>query len=179
MSRAVHRTVIGVVVLLLILMAVLLFRGPRFTVGSTTIYVNDTAGADVNVPDTPVRCGAVLTVGWPSDHADFDETTSWSTSTHYSLPGRIGVEDARAIRYGLDQECNERRDTYIGFLIILAVPTCLLGALAISRPPQPRVEVAAQGDAHGPDQVQPGQPGQDQDRGQRDDRRPPADAPPG
>jgi hypothetical protein len=140
MSVAAHRTVIVVTGLLLVLMGFLLLHGPRFTVGGETVRSADDS-REVNVPDTDVTCGSILTVGWPSDHAWLDTLQGGSTSTHSDLPS-MDADNFNLITAGFDQECNERRDTYQGFLTVLAVPTTILAMLAIVRRPR-RTSVAA------------------------------------
>ena len=136
MSQTARRITTGIVVVLLILMAVLLFRGPRFSVeGENT---QDSAGRPVTIPDLQVTCGAVATVGWPTDHAQLNTSPHSWTSFHIepsvSLPSP--VFDSMAA--GFDQGCNERRDTYTAFLVVLVIPVCLLGTLVIA--PRPRSE---------------------------------------
>ncbi|MGH3447403.1 MAG: hypothetical protein ACRDQA_00230 [Nocardioidaceae bacterium] len=133
MTKALHRTLLVIMGVLLVVMLVLLFHGPTFTARGLTHYGG--VEGEPPIPDLQVHCGAVVTVGWPTDNANVNtHTTTW-TSTSYQLPDdlRISAADDRALKTGLTQECNERRDTYLGLLIVLAVASCLLGSVTIAR----------------------------------------------
>jgi hypothetical protein len=135
MSQTARRITIGIIVVLLILMAVLLLRGPRFSVSGTQTY--DSTSKPLTIPDMQVRCGSVLTVGWPSDHAFLNDSPHGWMSFHVEPSLSLPSDRFDAIMSGFDQECNERRDTYIAFLIVLVIPVCLLGTLVITRRPVP------------------------------------------
>ncbi|GAB2595620.1 hypothetical protein [Microlunatus antarcticus] len=109
--------VVGLV--LLAAMAFLLLHGPRF---ETTAAFDDESVA--------VSCGSVLTVGWPTDHSSLSSENSRSYGDHI----RSGKTDF-AGRDGIARDCSERRDTYLGFLAVLAVPTsvCLSALLRPGR----------------------------------------------
>ncbi|MGH3504963.1 MAG: hypothetical protein ACRDQA_29315 [Nocardioidaceae bacterium] len=144
MTKGLHRTLLGILGVLLILMIVLLFHGPNFTAHGNTRYGG--AEGEPAIPDTKVQCGSIVTAGWPTDNAYLNvggTTTGYSTS--YELPDgiRMSQADWRSLKAGLTQECNERRDTYLGFAILLATASCLLGSLTIAhRPTQPDLATA-------------------------------------
>ncbi|GAA3569730.1 hypothetical protein GCM10022197_27580 [Microlunatus spumicola] len=110
---------LAVGLLLLVVMGFLLLHGPRFT---TTAAFDD--------PTVAVTCGSVLTVGWPTDHSflSSEGSSSWGDHVRSGEPGPEG-------RAGIARDCSERRDTYLGFLALLAVPAsvCLSAALRPGR----------------------------------------------
>lgn len=121
----------AIAAVLYILIIVLFVRGPRFT---TSGYGD---------PVVKVECGSIMTVGWPSD-ASFvsDETSGWwgdhAESDLDSLPD--------GAREGVARDCSERRDTYLGFMIVLSIPATLLGAAAlVARPARAREDTVAGG----------------------------------
>lgn len=134
MSRIAYSITIGILGVLLVLIALLLFRGPGFTTDATNVEGSDGA---VSVPDLQVTCGSVVTVGWPGDSAVLNEFPHSYTSFHVepsvSLPSTLFDSMAS----GFDQECNERRDTNIAFSIVLVIPVCVLSVLAVTRLPRP------------------------------------------
>ena len=108
--------ILGVVAgLLYVGMAVLVFRGPTFT---TSSYGEEPVS---------VSCGSLIAVGWPSDGSFLDTDTSSSWGDHVTTDRSIGT----AGRLGIARDCSERRDTYLTFLVILALPANLLTFLAI------------------------------------------------
>lgn len=109
--------VVGVLAgLLYVGMVVLLFKGPSFT---TSSYGEQAVS---------VKCGSLITVGWPSDHSDLDTESSTSWGDHVTTDQSVGTPG----RLGIARDCSERRDTYLALLVILAVPATLLAFLAIS-----------------------------------------------
>ncbi|WP_020389497.1 hypothetical protein [Kribbella catacumbae] len=115
MARGAYKVVGIVACLLYVGMVVLLFKGPSFTTSSS--------GEEV----VSVRCGSLIAVGWPSDHSYVDTESSTSWGDHVTTDESVGT----AGRLGFARDCSERRDTYLAFLLILAVPANLLTLLAI------------------------------------------------
>lgn len=111
------RTPLAVVgLLLLAAMAFLLLHGPRFV-------------AEGSDGDVAVTCGSVLTVGWPSDGSFVSSESSRVYGDHV----RSGEPDFTA-RDGIARDCSERRDTYLGFLSLLAVAASVTLSAALRRP---------------------------------------------
>jgi hypothetical protein len=101
-------------------MLLLLFRQP------TIIYDHDTDTFGV----VTVECGSVIGAGWPSDGAFLlDENGSGLYSD--SISGGKSSTMKEITRAGIYRDCAERRTTYVGGMAVLAVPTTLLGVLAI------------------------------------------------
>jgi hypothetical protein len=101
---------------LLVLMLVLGFRGSRLT-------FEDEDG------DVAVTCGAVLTVGWPGDHEFVSNERAAAWSDH------VSTEDANldAVgRQGVANGCADARTTRLGFLVLLAIPTAVLGSASVA-----------------------------------------------
>lgn len=114
-ARDAHK-VFGVIAgLLYVGMAVLLFKGPSFT-------IEDDGEGPVSV-----SCGSLIAVGWPSDHSSLDtESSSW-WGDHVTTDR--GVGDAG--RLGIARDCAERRDTYLAFLVITGVVANLVTLVAV------------------------------------------------
>ena len=89
------------------------------------------------MPDLQVLCGSVLTAGWPTDRAHLNESPHSWMSFHIEPSVTLPSTLFDSMAAGFDQECNERRDAYLGFMIVLVIPVCLLGALVIARRPRP------------------------------------------
>jgi len=122
----------GIAAVLLLWMLLLLFRGPRFT--------TDNYGAE---QQTHVECGSVIAVGWPSDGSFLmDDNGGGFYGDHVaSGPSSLTAQQ----RAGIARDCSERRDTYLGIMVLLAVPTSVLGAAAIlGRPAAARRDPAGQ-----------------------------------
>lgn len=103
--------------LLFALILVLFVRGPRF---ETSSY---------GEPNYMVLCGSIMTVGWPSDGSFVSTEDGGWWGDH--------VEDGpdstpSGAREGFARDCSERRDTYLGFMIVLSAPATLLGAAAVA-----------------------------------------------
>lgn len=119
-GTGVRRTAAIVAVLLFVWMLLLLFRQPTIT------YDRDTETFGV----ITVECGSVIGVGWPTDGAYLiDENGSGLYSD--SIRGDRSSYLKDITRAGIYRDCTERRTTYLGGMAILAVPTTLLGLLAI------------------------------------------------
>jgi hypothetical protein len=113
------RRAAGIVALLLFAwMLLLLFRQPTIT------YDQDTEQFGV----VDVRCGSVIGVGWPTGRAYLVDQNG---SGLYSDGISGGRNLSQTTRAGIYRDCADRRTTYVGGLAILAVPTTLLGVLAI------------------------------------------------
>lgn len=131
MKRKTHLAVHVLIYAGLFIIVVLLFHDPRFTASEAT--VNGGPGQDsIDIPDTRVRCESTIMLGWPTDRAYPDEYPQSSNSWDADLPS-MPAKASAGISADLQQECTERRDTYLGFIIIVAVPTTALMAVAISR----------------------------------------------
>lgn len=131
MKRKTHPAVLVLIFLGLLIILVLLFHDPRFTARQTT--VSGGPGQDsVDIPGTRVRCESIIMLGWPTDRAYPDEDPQSSNSWDADLPS-MSAEASAGISADFQQECTERRDTYLGFINIVAVPTTALLAVAISR----------------------------------------------
>jgi hypothetical protein len=115
MARGSYKVVGGVAGLVFVGMAVLLFKGPSFT----------TSGFGEEA--VKVECGSLIAVGWPSDGSFLDTESSTSWGDHITTDRSVGT----AGRLGIARDCSERRDTYLAFMIILALPANLLTTLAI------------------------------------------------
>ncbi|WP_231445297.1 hypothetical protein [Brevibacterium zhoupengii] len=131
MKRKTHPLVLVLIYLGLITILILLFHDPRFTAKETT--VSGGPGQDsVNIADTRVRCESIIMLGWPTDRAYPDEDAQSSSSWDAELPS-MSAEAYDAFSADFQQECTERRDTYLGFIIMIVVPTTALLSVAISR----------------------------------------------
>ncbi|MET9315345.1 hypothetical protein ABZX12_26310 [Kribbella sp. NPDC003505] len=108
------RRVLCVAGVLYVGIAILLFKGPEFTIE------DDGEGA------VHVDCASLITVGWPSDHSSLDTeaTNSWAdhvrTDRNIGTPGRLGIA----------RDCSERRDTYLAFVVIAAIAANLATLVA-------------------------------------------------
>lgn len=131
MKRRTHPAIHVIFYAGLIIILILLFRDPRFTTRETT--VSGGAGQDsVEISETRVRCESIIMLGWPTDRAYPDDDPQPSSGWDAELPS-MSTESYAAISADFQQECTERRDTYLGFIIIVAVPTTAFLSVAISR----------------------------------------------
>ncbi len=89
-----------------------------FTRSATIVEANS------NGPDVTVDCGTIVAAGWPFDHSELDTETSGTDSDH--VPS--GTSLSPAAFDGIARDCADRRDTYLGTMALLAVPTTLLAA---------------------------------------------------
>ncbi|NIK58532.1 hypothetical protein [Kribbella shirazensis] len=112
MARGVFGVVAG---LLYVGIAVLLFKGPSFTIE------DDGEGA------VHVSCGSLIAVGWPSDHSFLDTEGSSSWGDHVTSDRSVGTEG----RLGIARDCSERRDTYLSFAVIAAAAANLATLVAV------------------------------------------------
>ncbi|HEY3563147.1 MAG TPA: hypothetical protein VGL05_37030 [Kribbella sp.] len=111
------RKVFGVIAgLLYVGIAVLLFKGPSFTID------DDSAGR------VDVSCGSLIAVGWPSDHSSLDTAGYSSWGDHVTAGRSVGTEG----RLGIARDCSERRDTYLAFAVIAAIVANLATVLAFT-----------------------------------------------
>lgn len=94
--------------------------------------------------DTPatVECGSVAGAGWPEEEW-VDTETVQHLEDH--IPNEL-LQEPNATE-GILRDCDQRRTTYTGFMALLAVPTVLLGAVALRLPrkakPGPRLREEA------------------------------------
>jgi hypothetical protein len=115
MARDAYK-VFGVIAgLLYVGMAVLLFKGPSFTI------------EDDDEGPVSVNCGSLIAVGWPNDHSYLATEGSTSWGDHVTTDRGVGTEG----RLGIARDCAERRDTYLAFLVIAAVAANLVTLVAV------------------------------------------------
>ncbi|MEU0093152.1 hypothetical protein [Kribbella sp. NPDC006257] len=115
MARGSYKVAGVIAGLLYVGMTVLLFKGPSFT----------TSGFGQEA--VSVKCGSLIAVGWPSDGSFLDTESSTSWGDHITTDRNVGS----AGRLGIARDCSERRDTYLAFMVVLAVPANILATLAI------------------------------------------------
>jgi hypothetical protein len=118
MTRGLRTALACIAAVLLLCMLILLFRGPSF---STTGY---------DQPAITVKCGSVLTVGWPSDGSYVNEDGSFTVWGDSVEGGAEGLP--AGAREGFHRDCSERRDTYLGLALLLAVPGTILASAALA-----------------------------------------------
>lgn len=129
MTKTARYVLATIAAALFVVIVVMLAIGPRFTAsGASVTGINE---EQINVPDVPVTCAGVLSVGWPTDNAHVRTSESDWTSTSADLPTMPATE-ARTIRAGFEQECNQRRDTAVGWAVLLSFVGCMLGSAAIA-----------------------------------------------
>jgi hypothetical protein len=75
-----------------------------------------------------VSCGSVAGAGWPS--AEWLDTATVHHVADSLPPSGVASEAVP----GILRDCDQRRTTFVGFMALLAVPTVLLGALAMWLP---------------------------------------------
>lgn len=78
-----------------------------------------------------VECASVFTVGWPGEPNRLSDEDSFSYSSRVQENEVLSLE----AREGIERGCAEARDTMLGFMIVLAVPAAILGAVAAPRRP--------------------------------------------
>ena len=114
----VRRAAAVLALLLLVWMLVLFFRQP------TIDYAPDDHFGQVRA-----ECGSVVGAGWPGD-TDFLLDDNGSGPYADSIEGNTATMK-QITRDGVYRDCAQRRDTYVGGMAILAVPTTLLAVVAI------------------------------------------------
>jgi hypothetical protein len=98
----------GLAAICAVLVVVLLFKSP-------TADFEPAAGGSGTVS---VECSPVIRVGWPSDFSGLQPEDRWD---HFSdhVDGDASLSSPQ--RLGIAQDCNERRDTYLGFIAVLVL----------------------------------------------------------
>jgi len=97
---------------LFVLMLVLFLKGPVPKVSDELVEV---------------RCHSVVAAGWPSDYTYLSENGGGSGFVADLGYGRL----TPMMTAQLEADCQQRRTTYVGTMVLLALPTALLAAYGL------------------------------------------------
>jgi hypothetical protein len=117
---------------LFVLMIVLFSKGP----------VPDVSGELVEV-----KCHSVAAAGWPSDHTYLSENGGGSGFDVLAGGDRL----TPAMTAQLDSDCQQRRTTYVGTMVLLALPTTVLAAYGLIGLRGPALATSTRRDRPGPE----------------------------
>lgn len=81
----------------------------------------------VNEELVEVRCHSVVAAGWPSDYTYLSENGGGSGFDVLAGGDRL----TPAMTAQLDADCQQRRTTYVGAMVLVALPTTLLAAYGL------------------------------------------------
>ena len=95
-------------------------------ISSPTLTYEPDEGED----EVRVDCTSVLHIGWPTNSVDLlDENGGGPVPDHIESGGELPSD---VVRNGIHRDCAERRATYTGGMALLAVPTSVLAAVAMT-----------------------------------------------